>query len=184
MTDTGFSYRADDAERLAFLYAFDPATEKAVPNPQASQISTERPSFLAGGHGLVSTAADYHRFTQMLLRRGELDGVRVLAPRTVDLMAANHVPGGATMEDYGRPLGALVSHVGRGFGLGLAPLIDPIAAKSLSSPGEYTWGGAAGTHFWVDPSEELTALFFTQVLFAPDELWVAMRRLVYQALVD
>jgi CubicO group peptidase (beta-lactamase class C family) len=183
MAETRFTVPEEDAERLAFLYAFDPQTGRAVPNAQADQVSAERPRFLAGGHGLVSTAGDYHRFTQMLLRGGELDGVRLLAPRTVELMTANHLPGNATIEEYGRPLGALVGNRGRGFGLGFAPLVDPIAAKTLSSPGEFTWGGAAGTHFWVDPSEELTVLFFTQVLFAPDELWVAMRRLVYQALV-
>jgi CubicO group peptidase (beta-lactamase class C family) len=183
MSETAFALSEDDQARLAQLYALDPETGKAVPNPQANLISAERPRFFAGGHGLVSTAADYHRFTQMLLRRGELDGVRVLSPRTVDLMTSNHLPGNATIDDFGRPLGALVSNVGRGFGLGFAPLVDPIAAKSLSSLGEYTWGGAAGTHFWVDPAEELTVLFFTQVLFAPDELWLTMRRLVYQALV-
>jgi CubicO group peptidase (beta-lactamase class C family) len=72
---------------------------------------------------------------------------------------------------------------GRGFGLGLSPLIDPVAAKSLSTRGEYTWSGAAGTTFWVDPAEDLTVLFFTQVLFAMDELGNELRRLVYQALV-
>jgi CubicO group peptidase (beta-lactamase class C family) len=184
MSETRFTLSEDDAERFAFLYAFDPATGTAVPDPASSLISAERPSFLAGGHGLVSTAADYHRFTQMLLRRGELDGVRLLAPRTVDLMTVNHLPDNATITEIGRPLAGLVSNVGRGFGLGLAPLVDPLAAKSLSSQGEYTWGGAAGTHFFVDPSEDLTVLFFTQVLRAPDELWVAMRRLVYQALIE
>ena len=84
----------------------------------ANLVGSERPRFLAGGHGLVSTAGDYHRFTQMLLRRGELDGARVLAPRTVDLMAANHLPGNATVADYGRPLGSLgVSNEGRGSAL-------------------------------------------------------------------
>jgi CubicO group peptidase (beta-lactamase class C family) len=183
MTETGFSVRAEDAERLAFLYAHDLEVGRAIPKPGANRISTERPRFLAGGHGLVSTAADYHRFTQMLLGRGELDGARLLAPRTVDLMTANHLPGNSTITEFGRPLG-VIANVGRGFGLGLAPLVDPIRAKSLSSPGEYTWGGAAGTHFWVDPAEDLTVLFFTQVLFspAPDELWPTLRRLVYQAL--
>jgi CubicO group peptidase (beta-lactamase class C family) len=184
MDETRFTVSEEDAERLAFLYAFDPASGKAVPDPASNRISAERPRFPAGGHGLVSTAADYHRFTQLLLRRGELDGVRLLAPRTVDLMTANHLPGNATITELGRPLAGLVSNVGRGFGLGLSPLVDPIAAKSLSSKGEYTWGGAAGTHFFVDPSEELSVLFFTQVLRAPDELWVAMRRLVYQSLVE
>jgi CubicO group peptidase (beta-lactamase class C family) len=184
MGDTGFTISEEDSSRLAFLYVCNPETGKAVPNAESSLISAERPRFLAGGHGLVSSAADYHRFTQLLLGGGELDGVRLLSPRTVDLMTANHLPGDATITEIGRPLAGLVSNVGRGFGLGFAPLIDPVAAKSLSSEGEFTWGGAAGTHFWVDPAEELTLLFFTQVLFAPDELWVTMRRLVYQALVE
>jgi CubicO group peptidase (beta-lactamase class C family) len=184
MSATGFTVSEEGRSRLAFLYMCDPETGTAVPNPEANLVGVERPRFFAGGHGLVSTAADYHRFTQMLLRRGELDGVRLLSPRTVDLIASNHLPGNASLTDFGRPLGTLVGFEGRGFGLGVAPLIDPVAAKHLSSPGEYTWSGAAGTHFWVDPSEELTVLFFTQVLFAPDDLFIEMRRLVYQALVD
>jgi CubicO group peptidase (beta-lactamase class C family) len=183
MRDTGFAVSEAQRPRLGALYFHDPETATAVPNPAPDPISTQRPRFLAGGHGLVSTAADYHRFTQMLLRRGELDGVRLLAPRTVDLMTANHLPGNATLTDFGRPLADLVINDGYGFGLGLSPLVDPIAAKTLSVPGEYRWGGAAGTEFWVDPAEELTAMFFTQVLFGPDDVWVTMRRLLYQALV-
>jgi CubicO group peptidase (beta-lactamase class C family) len=183
MSDTGFAVSETQRPRLAALYFHDPETATAVPNPAPAPISTQRPRFLAGGHGLVSTAVDYHRFTQMLLRRGELDGVRLLAPRTVDLMTANHLPGNATLTEFGRPLGDLVINDGYGFGLGLSPLVDPIAAKTLSVPGEYRWGGAAGTEFWVDPAEELTAMFFTQALFGPDDLWVTMRRLLYQALI-
>jgi CubicO group peptidase (beta-lactamase class C family) len=154
-----------------------------TPAPGADPISSERPKLLAGGHGLASTAADYHRFTQMLLRRGELDGVRLLAPRTVDLMTANHLPQNATLTQFGRPLLDLVINEGYGFGLGLSPLVDPIAAKTLSAAGEYRWEGAAGTAFWVDPTADMTVLFFTQVLFGPDDVWVGMRPLVYQALV-
>ncbi len=183
MTDTGFLVPEAELSRLAYLYSFDPETARAVPNPDADRITSERPRFLAGGHGLVSTAADYHRFTQMMLRRGELDGVRLLSPRTVDLMTSNHLPGGGTLTSFGRPLGVLVSNEGRGFGFGFAPLVDPVGAKSLSSLGEYNWGGAAGTHFWVDPAEQLTVVFFTQVLFGPDDPWLELRRLVYQSLV-
>ncbi len=183
MNDTGFAVAEADQQRLATLYFHDPETAKAVPNPGPEPISAERPRFLAGGHGLVSTAPDYHRFTQMLLRRGELDGVRLLAPRTVDFMTMNHLPGNATLTEFGRPLLDLVLGEGYGFGLGLSPLVDPIAAKTLSAVGEYRWEGAAGTAFWVDPAEELTVLFFTQALFGPDDVWVAMRRLLYQALV-
>jgi CubicO group peptidase (beta-lactamase class C family) len=119
----------------------------------------------------------------MLLRRGELDGVRLLSPRTVDLMTANHLPGNATLSEFGRPLLDLVINEGYGFGLGLSPLVDPIAAKTLSVAGEYRWEGAAGTAFWVDPAAEVTVLFFTQVLFGSDDVWVGLRRMVYQALV-
>jgi CubicO group peptidase (beta-lactamase class C family) len=183
MTDTGFSVSDAERARLTGLYMHDPETGTAVPYPGADPISSQRPKLLAGGHGLASTAADYHRFTQMLLRRGELDGVRLLAPRTVDLMTANHLPQNATLTQFGRPLLDLVINEGYGFGLGLSPLVDPIAAKTLSAAGEYRWEGAAGTAFWVDPTADMTVLFFTQVLFGPDDVWVGMRPLVYQALV-
>jgi CubicO group peptidase (beta-lactamase class C family) len=183
MTDTGFSVSEADRPRMTALYAHDPETATAVLYPGVDAVSTEPPKLLAGGHGLASTAADYHRFTQMLLRRGELDGLRLLAPRTVDLMTANHLPGNATLTEFGRPLLDLVVNEGYGFGLGLSPLVDPIAAKTLSAAGEYRWEGAAGTAFWVDPAADMTVLFFTQVLFGSDDVWVGMRPLVYQALV-
>jgi CubicO group peptidase (beta-lactamase class C family) len=183
MADTGFSVSDADRPRMTALYAHDPASATAVPYPGVDPISAEPPKLLAGGHGLASTAADYHRFTQMLLRRGELDGVRLLAPRTVDLMTANHLPGNATLTDFGRPLLDLACNEGYGFGLGLSPLVDPVAAKTLSVAGEYRWEGAAGTAFWVDPAADMTVLFFTQVLFGSDDAWMGMRTLVYQALV-
>jgi CubicO group peptidase (beta-lactamase class C family) len=183
MNDTGFTVSDAERARMTALYMHDPATATAVAYPGVDPISAERPQLLAGGHGLASTAADYHRFSQMLLRRGELDGVRLLAPRTVDLMTANHLPGNATLTEFGRPLLDLVINEGYGFGLGLSPLVDPIAAKTLSVAGEYRWEGAAGTAFWVDPAADITVLFFTQVLFGSDDVWVGMRRLVYQALV-
>ena len=183
MTDTGFSVSDADRPRMTALYAHDAASATAVPYPGVDVISAERPKLLAGGHGLASTAADYHRFTQMLLRRGELDGRRLLAPRTVDLMTANHLPGNATLTEFGRPLLDLACNEGYGFGLGLSPLVDPIAAKTLSVAGEYRWEGAAGTAFWVDPAADMTVLFFTQVLFGSDDAWIGMRPLVYQALV-
>src|SRR5436190_6383985 len=114
MTDTGFSVADTERPRMTALYAHDPATATAVPYPGIDPIAAEPPKLLAGGHGLASTAADYHRFTQMLLRRGELDGVRLLAPRTVDLMTANHLPGNATLTDFGRQLLDLAINDGYG----------------------------------------------------------------------
>jgi CubicO group peptidase (beta-lactamase class C family) len=184
MADSGFSVSEAQRARMSALYVTDPESGSAVPFPGIDPVTTERPKMLCGGHGCASTAADYHRFTQMLLRRGEVDGVRLLSPRTVDLMTSNHLPGNATLTEFGRPLLDLVINEGYGFGLGLSPLVDPIAAKTLSGAGEYRWEGAAGTAFWIDPAADLTVLFFTQVLFSGDDCWMGMRPLVYQALVD
>jgi CubicO group peptidase (beta-lactamase class C family) len=159
-------------------------TGEVVLDEASDQIGTEAPQFFAGGHGLVSTAGDYHRFAQMLLRGGELDGVRLLSKRTLQLMTANHVPGGGDIPSASRP--SLIAHqwAGRGFGLGFSMLVDPVAARSIASRGEFGWGGAAGTEFWVDPAEELTVVFCTQVLWAVDDLRAELRQLVYQALDD
>ena len=147
-----------------------------------------RPAMLSGGGGLVSTAADYHRFTQMLLHRpdspaGELDGTRLLSPRTVGYMTRNHLPGGLDLETFGRPLYAESPFRGVGFGLGFAVVIDPVPGKVVCSAGELSWGGAASTAFWIDPAEELTVSFFTQLLpSSAYRIRPQLRQLVYQAL--
>jgi CubicO group peptidase (beta-lactamase class C family) len=167
------------------LYGVNPQTGGIMAGPHLDRDRTQPAVFLSGGAGLISTASDYLRFTQMLLRRGELDGVRLLAPSTVDLMRVNHLPGGALITPpFGRGLMGGPGDEGRGFGLGFSPLVDPVAAKSLSPAGEYMWGGAAGTAFWVDPTNEITVVFCTQVLFARNELSYTLRQLVYQALVE
>ena len=146
---------------------------------------TRPPTFLSGGGGLVSTAADYHRFTQMLARGGELDGARLLGPRTVAYMTRNHLPGGTDLEDIGRPIFAESSFRGVGFGLGVSVVVDPAALRALTSVGEYAWGGLASTAFYVDPVEEITAMFFTQLM--PSSTYpirTQLRTLVMQALVD
>ncbi|SEP45597.1 CubicO group peptidase, beta-lactamase class C family [Amycolatopsis saalfeldensis] len=182
MTDTGFW--TPDTDRLAALYLPEPGTKRAVRNDVFGKLGTARPEFLGGGGGLVSTAGDYHRFTQMLLRGGELDGARVLGPRTVELMTSNHLPGHVDLEAYGRPLFAEMPFNGFGFGLGFSVLEDPVKAKTLSSAGEYAWGGAASTAFWVDPDEDLTAAFYTQLLpSSTHPIRQQLRQLVYQALV-
>ncbi|MFB9929838.1 serine hydrolase domain-containing protein [Amycolatopsis halotolerans] len=183
MTDTGFW--TSDTDRLAALYLPAPGTKQLVRNDAFGAVGTSRPACLSGGGGLVSTAADYHRFTQMLLRRGELDGVRVLSPRTVDLMTANHLPGHVDLEAYGRPLFAEMPFDGYGFGLGFSVLIDSVKAKTLATPGEYAWGGAASTAFWVDPDEDLTVAFYTQLLpSSTHPIRQQLRQLVYQAMLD
>lgn len=184
MTGTAFHVEGADAERLAALYVPQAGTRRAIRNDNLGRAATRRPACLQGGGGLVSTAADYHRFTQFLLQRGELGGVRLLGPRTVDLMTRNHLPGGADLEQFGRPLFAEMPFDGYGFGLGFSVLQDPVKAKTLASVGEYAWGGAASTAFWVDPAEELTVLFFTQLMpSSTHPLRQQLRQLVYQALV-
>ena len=185
MNETGFSVGEDDARRLAALYIPDPATRRAVRSDAMGGLALRPPSALSGGGGLVSTAADYHRFTQMLLRGGELDGVRVLSPRTVRYMTRNHLPGGVDLEAFGRPLFAETTFDGVGFGLGFSVVDDPVKNRVLSSGGEFAWGGAASTAFWVDAAEEITALFFTQLL--PSSTYPIrsqLKQLVYQSLVD
>ncbi len=162
MDDTVWWVDEADVDRLATLYAAGPGG--LVNHRALGDHATRPPTLLAGGAGLVSTAGDYHRFTQMLLRRGELDGVRLLGPRTVAYMTRNHLPGGTDLDAFGRPLYAESEFRGVGFGLGFSVVVDPVAGKRLSSAGEYAWGGLARTAFFVDPAEELSAMFFTQVL--------------------
>jgi CubicO group peptidase (beta-lactamase class C family) len=186
MTDTAFCVGDGDAARLAALYR--PGGDAPARLDSLGNAARERPAMLSGGAGLVSTAADYHRFMQMLLNRadspaGELDGVRLLSPRTVGYMARNHIPGGLDLETFGRPLYAEVPFRGVGFGLGFAVVIDPVRGKVVCSEGELSWGGAASTTFWIDQEAELTVSFFTQLL--PSSTYPIrpqLRQLVYQAL--
>ena len=184
MAETGFHADAADHGRLAALYVPDPETGRAVRSP-ASAAATQPPDFLSGGGGLVSSAADYLRFARMLLGGGELEGVRLLGPRTVRMMASNHLPGHADLEAFGRPLFSETTFDGVGFGLGFSVVEDPVAGRYPSSRGEFAWGGAASTAFWADPSERMVVLFFTQLL--PSSTYPIrsqLHQLVHQALVD
>ena len=185
MVDTGFAVPSSDLDRLAALYFAQPGTLEAVPSPILAEVGTAPPDALLGGGGLVTTAADYHRFTQLLLSGGELDGERLLGSRTVAYMMRNHLPGDADLTIFGRPIFAETAFDGIGFGLGGSVVIDPVKAKGLMSAGEFAWGGAASTAFWVDPAEEITALFLTQLLpSSTHPIRPQLRQLVYQALVD
>ena len=183
MDDTDFWVPEEKRDRFAELYYRNPATRQATKMP--APALTSRPTMLGGGGGLCGTAADYLRFAQMLLNRGELDGVRILGSRTVDYMTRNHLPGNADLEVYGRPLFAETTFDGVGFGLGFSVVLDAAANRSPGTEGTYSWGGAASTIFWNDPAEELTALFLTQLL--PSNTYPIrpqLQQLVYQALVD
>jgi CubicO group peptidase (beta-lactamase class C family) len=189
MTQTAFWADPEAAPRLAALYR--PGQDgKATRMDTFGRAALREPRMLGGGGGLVSTAADYDRFTQMLLPRadspaGELDGARLLSPRTVGYMSRNHLPGGLDLETFGRPLHAESPFRGVGFGLGFAVVIDPVPGKVACSAGEISWGGAASTTFWVDRDADLTVSFFTQLLpSSTHPIRAQLRQLVYQALVD
>jgi len=188
MTDTGFYAPQPELPRLAALYGLGP-DRKAVRLDALGEAARKPPVMLSGGGGLVSTAADYHRFTQMLLGRaespaGEFRGVRLLSPQTVAYMGRNHLPGGADLEKFGRPLHAEAPFRGVGFGLGFAVVLDPAPGKVICSAGELSWGGAASTAFWIDPAEELTVSFFTQLIpSSAHPIRSQLRQLVYQALL-
>jgi CubicO group peptidase (beta-lactamase class C family) len=183
MTDSGFWVPEEKHERVAAMYTTKPGTSEAVPHPQVMTFRREKPSFFGGGGGLYSTAHDYNRFVQMLAGAGEVDGVRVLARKTVELMTQNHLPGGADLAEIGRPLYVDDPPTsGVGFGLGVSVMLDPAQAKIAGSPGLFRWGGAANTDFFVDPAEEVTGAFYTQLLPAYNPIRRQYRQLIYQAI--
>ena len=185
MHDTGFHVDAADHDRLAMLYGATPGSGLAMRLEAAAGGATRPPAAFLGGGGLVSTSADYLRFTEMLRRRGELDGVRLLSPRTVEYAASNHLPHHADLTTFGRPLFSETTFDGVGFGLVGSVTIDPVTAKVPGSVGDFGWGGAASTTFWVDPVEDLTVTFMTQLLpSSTHPIRSELKLLVHQALVD
>jgi CubicO group peptidase (beta-lactamase class C family) len=186
MADTGFMVPDDKVGRFAACYRRD-ADKKLtlVDDPQRSGYR-QQPSFLSGGGGLVSTTPDYLRFCQMLLAGGELDGVRILGRKTVELMSANHLPGGADLRSFAMPAGyGEVGFEGMGFGLTVAVAKAPAETQVIGSAGEYMWGGAASTIFWVDPAEDMTVVFMTQLLPSGTfNFRGQLKTLVYPAIAD
>ncbi len=185
MHETGFWVPEERVGRLAAAYMAKPAgtSHPAVPIDGSSVLA--RPAALSGGGGRMGPAAADQRLAEMFGGGGGLGGVRLLSPRTVSYMARNHLPGGVDLEQFGRPLFAETTFDGVGFGLGLSVVTDPAKGKVLCSPGEFGWGGAYSTFFFVAPAEDLSVLLFTQLL--PSSTYPIrsqLKQLVYQAIVD
>ena len=206
MVDTGFAVPPADVERFAANYTTaalaarnfagntgrsapsylpdDPDLARTLMDDPRTSTYLAPPKILSGGGGLVSTMGDYHRFTQMLRNGGELDGARIIGSRTLEFMTSNHLPGGGDLTSCGRALFSEAAFDGVGFGLGFSVVLDPPKAQVLSSTGEFAWGGAASTAFWVDPAEDITVVFLTQLLpSSMHPLRPELKALTYQALV-
>jgi len=196
MADTGFYVPSAKAARFAACYSADPpgklmfrpterkGTLTLLDDPTKSAYLSP-PSFVSGGGGLVSTASDYLTFCRALINGGELGGTRLLGPKTLQLMTSNHLPGGVDLPALSRSMFSEATNSGIGFGLGFAVTMDPAKTLLPGTTGEYFWGGAAGTAFWVDPAEELIAIFMTQLM--PSSAYPIrreLRTLVYAAITE
>jgi len=185
MRDTGFVLEDEQAARFAANYERQgDGSLKMIDNPE--QSSYRKRSFFSGGGGLLSTAPDYFRFTSMLQNMGELDGTRLLGRKTVELMTMNHLPGGQDLTDLAQAgMFTETAYAGVGFGLGFSVQQSPARAQILGSAGEFAWGGAASTAFWIDPAEDLIVVFMTQLMPSSSyQLRRELRVLTYASLVD
>ncbi|PIB95922.1 serine hydrolase [Caulobacter sp. X] len=185
MVDTGFFVPEGQRSRFTACYALTPSGKVVLQDdPEKSRFLSD-PSLKSGGGGLVSTADDYMRFCRMLLNGGELDGARLLSPKTIKLMTMNHLPGGQELTQLSKSLFSEAVFEGLGFGLGFAMTVDQARTKNLGSLGEYFWGGMASTAFWIDPVEDLAVVFMTQLMPSSSyPIRRELRTLVYSSLTE
>lgn len=188
MTDTGFHVPPEKMDRFAANYRrnFEGEEHLTLVDAPGDESTYAKPkTYFSGAGGLVSTANDYLRFCHMLVGDGELDGVRIIGQRTLDYMTTNHLPNNGDMASMGQATFTETSVAGIGFGLGFAVLMDPETANIIGSPGEYYWGGAASTAFFISPDDELAMIFLTQLM--PSGTYPFRRQLrqtIYQCLID
>lgn len=166
MVDTDMTVHDDKLERLTHSYQKDPLSGKInlFDAPETSTFRVGR-RFMSGGGGLVSTMPDYFKFAEMLRHRGQLEGVRILSPKSVEKMTSNQLPDNGTLLDRAMP-GSFseVTYAGTGFGLGVSVITNPGITTATTSRGNFAWGGLASTYFWVDPVEELTVILMCQLI--------------------
>jgi CubicO group peptidase (beta-lactamase class C family) len=185
MADTGFDIGEGQGERLVDCWSYQPGKPPRLID-RAEQSKLLAPArFHSGGGGLIGTVADYHRFAAMLLNGGALDGARILAPKTLRLMTSNFLPGGVDLASISRSLFSESTSAGSGFGLGFAMVIDPAKTLMPASRGEFYWGGAYSTAFFVDPAEGITMVFATQLYpSSAHPVRRQLKTLIYAALLD
>ncbi len=185
MTDTAFNVPDEKLDRFSANYApADAGGIEMVDDPVTSKFR-ETPTLFSGGGGLVGTALDYYRLCQMLLNGGELDGERILGRKTIELMTTNHLPNGESITDRALPgMFNTIKHQSVGYGLGMSIGLAPAVSQIVGSAGQYAWGGAAATTFWVDPVEELAVVFMTQLKQSPYSIPRELQVLVNAAIVD
>jgi CubicO group peptidase (beta-lactamase class C family) len=184
MRHTDFRVPPGCGDRFAANYRREGGKLVLADDPTDSQYLAEQ-TFFSGGGGLVSTAEDYRRFCQMLLNGGHYDGKRILGKKTIELMTMNHLPENQDLSALASGSFSETTYDGVGFGLGFAVLIDIAKRQSHGSLGEYYWGGAASTAFWIDPVEDLIAIFMTQLM--PSTAYNfrgQLRNLIYSAIID
>lgn len=184
MTDTGFEVPDDKVDRFASCYVPDEQNVMALnENGHNSEFRASKVKTFSGGGGLLSTGSDYQKFAEMLRRGGETGAGRLLSPRTIRFMASNHLE--SDLASMGPATWCETSFSGVGFGLGMSVILNPAKAQLSASVGDYGWGGKASTVFWVDPAEDMTVVYLTQLI--PSDTYALrkeLRMLVYQALVD
>jgi CubicO group peptidase (beta-lactamase class C family) len=183
MADTDFCVPHEKRTRLAACYTLDPSGQVVLQDDPATSRFLALPSFISGGGGLVGSAADYLKFCHMLLNGGVAGGRRFLGPKTIALMTMNHLPGGKELVDLSRSLFSEAAYAGLGFGLGFAVVLDRARTMTPGNIGEYFWGGAASTAFWIDPKDELAVVFMTQLIPSTTyPIRQQLRTLVYAAM--
>ena len=186
MVDTAFVVPDTDVDRFAASYTRDGAKRLVLLDDPERSRYRQPATFLSGGAGLVGTSGDYLRFCRMLVGGGELDGVRILSRKTVELMCTNHLPAGGQLADVALPGGyGEVGFEGMGFGLTVGVSLGPAATHAVGSAGEFMWGGAASTLFWIDPSEDVVTIFMTQLIPSGTfNFRGQLKSLVYAAIAD
>ena len=187
MTDTSFNIPADKRSRFLPNHYLDPKTGAMTTVPEGGDEAMrnyEQVTLFSGGGGLISSTMDYMRFAEMMRNGGSLEGARILSPKTVAYMATNHLPasidsgGNGEQPSLGRRLR------GFGFGLGFGIVTDPAAGGVIGSAGEFNWGGAAGTVFWIDPVEEVVVIGMIQLMASPYPFRSDLKVGTYQALLE